>query len=336
MNKASTHELALIGAGRIGKVHAMAISAVENTRIRYVCDVNTKAASELASAYQAQTADLDTIFNDDKVTAIVIASATDTHADLLMRCVESNKPVFCEKPIDLSLQRARDVAKAIESTKVLCALGFNRRFDPQFNRLQQRVTAGELGALEAVIIISRDPAPPPIEYINVSGGLFRDMMIHDFDIARWIMGEEFETVHATGSVLVDDAIGKAGDVDSASVTMRTASGKIATISNSRRAVYGYDQRIEAFGEKGMLQAMNNTDTNLLFSGKTGVVADPPQHFFLERYADAYRLELTDFVKAMQEKREPLATHHDGVASLQLAEAANASLASGKTEAVADF
>ena len=311
-------QFALIGAGRIGKVHIRAVDSLPGTTVRYICDVHKPAAVELARECNAEVADLDTIFADDQVDAIIIASATDTHADLLKRCAASAKPVFCEKPIDLDLASAREVAGIVDNAGILCGLGFNRRFDPQFNRLQQRVTDGDIGAVETLLIISRDPAPPPIDYIKVSGGLFRDMMIHDFDIARWVMNEEFDTVYATGSSLIDKDIAKAGDVDTATVTLKTVSGRIAIITNSRRSTYGYDQRIEAFGEKGMLQAMNNKETNLVFSGESGVTSEMPLHFFLERYADAYRLELTDFVNALKNGTAPLADHHDGVASLQIA------------------
>lgn len=322
-------EFALIGAGRIGKVHAIAVNAVENARIRYVCDVHEPSATALASQYGATVSDVDTAFADDAVDAIIIASATDTHTPLLMQCVASGKPVFCEKPIDLSLASARAAAAAIDKAGITCGMGFNRRFDRQFSRLRERVAAGDIGALETLIIISRDPAPPPIDYIKVSGGLFRDMMIHDFDLARWILDEPINTVYASGSCLIDKNIGNAGDVDTASVTLKTCSGKIAMISNSRRAVYGYDQRIEAFGSEGMLQAMNNTETNLIHSGDKGVTGEQPLHFFLERYEQAYRTELEDFINALQNGSKPLADHNDGVASLQLAEAAMASLQSGQ-------
>ncbi len=331
-----TIEFALVGAGRIGRVHVRAVSSLPNTRIRYVCDVNADAAAEVAKECDASVADIDQIFSDAKVDAIIIASATDTHADLLKHCAASGKPVFCEKPIDLNLASAREVATIINEAGLLCALGFNRRFDPQFNLLQKRVANGDIGSVETLIITSRDPAPPPIEYIKVSGGLFRDMMIHDFDIARWLLNEEIDTVYATGSALVDIKIQDAGDIDTATVTLKTKSGKIALITNSRRSVYGYDQRIEAFGSGGMLQAMNNTETNLVFSGDKGVVAETPLYFFLERYADAYRLELTDFVEALEKGTAPLADHNDGVASLQLAEAAVASMANGREVKLADY
>lgn len=329
-------QFALIGAGRIGKVHAIAVNSVAGARIKSVCDVHAPSATALAEQYGADVAEIDDVFKDDSIDAVIIASATDTHTPLLKRCAEAGKPVFCEKPLDLSLSKAREAADAIEQSGIVCGMGFNRRFDPQFSLLKKRVANGDIGVLETLIIISRDPAPPPAEYISVSGGLFRDMMIHDFDIARWVLDEPIETVYAVGSCLVDKAIGKAGDVDTASVTLTTASGKIALITNSRRAVYGYDQRIEAFGSKGMLQAMNNTDTNLVFSGDNGVISEQPQHFFLERYQDAYRIELEDFVQALQQGTKPLADHHDGVASLQLAEAANASLKTGAAVKVQDY
>ena len=329
-------QVALIGAGRIGKVHAAAIDSVAGAQIKYVCDVHQPSATALAAQCNATVGDIDQVFADSEVDAVVIASATDTHAPLLKQCARHRKAVFCEKPIDLDLASARDAAVVIEQSGVLCALGFNRRFDPQFSRLQRRVTRGDIGELETLIIISRDPAPPPLEYIKVSGGLFRDMMIHDFDLARWILNEPIESVFAAGSNLVDAEIGQAGDIDTACVTLKTASGKIAMITNSRRAVYGYDQRIEAFGSKGMLQALNNTETNLVHSGEPGIISETPLHFFLERYQDAYRLELEDFVTALTTGGPPLANHHDGVLSLQLAEAAVASLNSGSTELVASF
>ena len=329
-------QIALIGAGRIGKVHAIAIYSVAGAQIKYVCDVLKPSATALATQCNATVTDVNQVFADDTVDAVVIASATDTHAPLLRQCAQHGKAVFCEKPLDLDLGSARAAASAIEESGVLCALGFNRRFDPQFSRLQRRVARGDIGELETLIIISRDPSPPPIDYIKVSGGLFRDMMIHDFDMAQWILSEPVESIFATGSNLVDSDIGQAGDIDTACVTLKTATGKIAMITNSRRAVYGYDQRIEAFGSRGMLQALNNTETNLVFSGEPGIVSETPLHFFLERYQDAYRLELEDFVAALESGSRPLANHNDGVRSLQLAEAAVASLQSGSTQSVADF
>jgi len=320
--------LALIGAGRIGKVHAMAVAGVAGANIKTVCDAHEPSAIEAAKACGAQVASIDSVFEDKEIDAVIIASATDTHAPLLKKCADKKMPVFCEKPIDLSLASARDAADHIEKSGILCALGFNRRFDPQFSKLHQRVQNGDIGTLETLILISRDPAPPPVEYIKVSGGLFRDMMIHDFDIARWVLDEPISSVFATGSALIDKKIGEAGDIDTACVTLTSTNGKIAMITNSRRSVYGYDQRIEAFGSNGMLQAMNNCATNLVHSNADGVSAEVPLHFFLERYQDAYRLELEDFIRALELGEKPLADHNDGVESLRLAEAAMQSLNSG--------
>ncbi len=318
----------LIGAGRIGKVHALAVQGVPGTRISHIVDAHPPFAAALAADLEAAVVSEDEAFADPTIDAYIIASSTDTHSPLLERCAAVGKPAFCEKPIDLDYSRAEQCSVAVAQAGITCMLGFNRRFDPQFSALKQRLAAGQIGTLETLIITSRDPAPPPLEYINVSGGLFRDMMIHDFDIARWMLDEEPTRLYATGSVLVDPAIGAAGDVDTASVTLSTASGAIAVITNSRRASYGYDQRIEAFGADGMLQANNNTDTNLVFSGEQGVIADKPQYFFLERYADAYRLELIHFVDALQQGTQPMTDISDGLAALRLADAALASLQSG--------
>jgi myo-inositol 2-dehydrogenase/D-chiro-inositol 1-dehydrogenase len=319
----------LIGAGRIGQVHALAVQGVPGARITEVVDVFPDAADKLASKIGAKVVTLDEIFQSPNVDAYIIASSTDTHAPLLERCAAVGKPVFCEKPIDLSFERAEACSKAVQDSGITCMLGFNRRFDPQFAYLKAQMDAGAIGKLETLIITSRDPAPPPAQYISVSGGLFRDMMIHDFDMARWLLGEEPTRIYATGSVLVDPAIGEAGDVDTASVTLNTKSGAIAIITNSRRATYGYDQRIEAFGEKGMLQAGNQIENTVKFAGAEGVMGAKPQFFFLERYADAYRLELTHFVQALQTGSKPATNENDGLAALRLADAAVESLKSGK-------
>lgn len=319
----------LIGAGRIGQVHAMAVQGVPGARITEVVDVFPEAAKKVADKFGAKVVTLDEIFASPNVDAYIIASSTDTHSPLLERCAAVGKPVFCEKPIDLSYERAEACSAAVKESGITCMLGFNRRFDPQFATLKQQMDKGVIGQLETLIITSRDPAPPPAEYIKVSGGLFRDMMIHDFDMARWLLGEEPTRLYATGSVLVDPAIGEAGDVDTASVTLNTKSGAIAIITNSRRATYGYDQRIEAFGAKGMLQAGNQIENTVKFAGAEGVTGAKPQFFFLERYADAYRIELTHFVQALQNGTKTATTEQDGLAALRLADAAVQSLKSGQ-------
>lgn len=321
----------LIGAGRIGKVHSLAVNNVAGAKIAYVVDAYQKNAEELAKTLDAKVLTEDQAFSleyTDKIDAYIIASSTNTHTPLILRCVDVKKPVFCEKPVDLNYETAKACAEKVHAAGIPCMLGFNRRFDPQFTLLKEEMKAGKIGQLETLIITSRDPSPPPVEYIGVSGGLFRDMMIHDFDMARFLLGEEPTKVYATGSVMVDPAIGKAGDIDTASVTLSTKSGAICVITNSRRAAYGYDQRIESFGEKGMLQAGNKLENTVSFLGEFGSNAAKPQFFFLERYADAYRIELEAFVKALQDGTPTPTTIDDGLKALALAEAALKSYQTG--------
>lgn len=321
--------LALIGAGRIGKVHARAIDEHPEVTLAAVADFHAPAAEALAAEYGARTLNADTVFEDDEIDAVLIASSTPTHADYLERAARAGKAVLCEKPIALDLARTVEALRVLESHPVTCALGFNRRHDPQFAALKRAVMEGRIGNLETLTIISRDPAPPPTEYIGASGGIFRDMTIHDFDMARWLLNEPIAEVHAEGSCLIDPGIGAAGDVDTAMVTLITNSGRLCHISNSRRACYGYDQRIEAFGSAGMLQAQNESDTRLRFTGEPGQVEGKPKWFFLERYAEAYRHEIDDFVDAWKQQRAPLAGADDGLQALRLAEAAERSRHEGR-------
>lgn len=317
--------LALIGAGRIGQVHAKTIAANPDVTLVAIADYHRPAAEALAEQYASRVMDADDVFDAADVDAVLIASSTPTHADYLERAARAGKAILCEKPIALDLARTRDALQVLESHPVTCALGFNRRHDPQFAALKKAVEEGRIGALETLTIISRDPAPPPAEYVPASGGLFRDMMIHDFDMARWLLGEPIAHVQAVGSCLIDPAIGDAGDIDTAMVTLVTASGRLCHINNSRRACYGYDQRIEAFGSAGMLQAQNESDTRLRFTGESGQVEEKPKWFFLERYATAYRNEIDDFARAWREGSAPLAGARDGLEALCLAEAAALSL-----------
>jgi myo-inositol 2-dehydrogenase/D-chiro-inositol 1-dehydrogenase len=267
------------------------------------------------------------------VDAVIVASSTDTHKTLVEASCRAGKAVFCEKPVDLDSARVREVLKVVEETGVMFFVAFNRRFDPSFSALQKSVRDGKIGKVEQVVLTSRDPGPPPIGYIKVSGGLFRDMMIHDFDMARWLLGEEPIEVYAVASCLVDPEIGQAGDVDTAAVTLKTESGAVCLITNSRRAVYGYDQRIEVFGSAGMLRAVNRTETGVELSNGDGVTRDKPMHFFLERYAAAYRIELDHFVDCLMQGTRPLAGGEDGLRSLLLADAATESARTGKPVAV---
>jgi myo-inositol 2-dehydrogenase / D-chiro-inositol 1-dehydrogenase len=319
---------ALFGAGRIGRIHAHNLRSNPQARLLHVCDVNAAAAAELAAACGASASTIEAALADRAVDAVVIASSTDTHAELIEASARAGKAILCEKPLDLDVARATRSLQAVERAGVLLAIGFNRRFDPSFAALQRRVAAGEIGAVECVTIISRDPAPPPVEYVARSGGLFRDMTIHDLDMGRWLLGEEIARVSAHGSCLVDAAIGRAGDIDSAVLVLETASGRLCHITNSRRCSYGYDQRIEVFGSAGMLRAGNQRATSVERAGEGGFQRDPVLHFFLERYAAAYRDELQAFVDVQHGQAAPLVSGLDGLRALQLADAAQQALRSG--------
>lgn len=324
---------ALIGAGRIGKIHAENIARHPQAQLAYVADAHAASAQELARRWSAQTIDLDAAVTASDVDAVLIASSTDTHADWIERCAAAGKPAFCEKPLDLDIQRATACLRTAERAGIPLYLGFNRRYDPSFMRLKREIAAGSIGQLETLHIISRDPAPPPVDYIKRSGGLFRDMMIHDLDMARWLLGAEPIEVFARGTA-VDAAIGAAGDVDTAMVMLRTADGKLCQIANSRRCAFGYDQRVEAFGSTGMVRADNHTATSVTVAGAAGFTTEPALPFFLERYADAYRLELDDFIAALGKKPVELASGEDGRRALMLADAAQRSLESGAPVALA--
>ncbi len=316
------------GAGRIGQIHAANVAAHAEAELRYIVDVSADAANAIAGRHGAKIADARQALNDEAIDAVIVASSTDTHADIVKAAARAGKAIFCEKPIDLELAPVDDCLAEVEAAGVMMQIGFNRRFDPSFAALHGQLRDGRIGAVELVAITSRDPAPPPIEYIRVSGGLFRDMMIHDLDMARWLVGEDPVEVFAAASCLVDDAIGAAGDVDTAAVVLSFASGALCQISNSRRAVYGYDQRIEVFGAKGMLRAHNRTPTSVELSTEDGIVADKPLYFFLERYAESYKAELDHFIDCVKGEATPLTGPVDGRMALVLAEAARTSLANG--------
>ena len=317
-------EFAQFGAGRIGAIHAGNLASMPGARLRYLVDVNAAAAKTLAERHGAKVADTKTALADPAVSAVLIASSTDTHADLAIAVAKTGKAIFCEKPIDLSLARVDACLAAVAAAKVPMFVGFNRRFDPSFAALRERVVRGEIGAVEQVIITSRDPGLPPIAFLKSSGGQFRDMTIHDFDMARWLLGEEPVDVFAYGSVLVDPAVGRIGDVDSAVIVMRTAAGRLCHINNSRRAAYGYDQRIEVLGAEGRLTAGNRVPTTVEIADGDSVRGDKPLHFFLERYEEAYKRELAAFIEALEKGRPMPVGPEDGRRALVLAEAALAS------------
>jgi myo-inositol 2-dehydrogenase/D-chiro-inositol 1-dehydrogenase len=323
-------KLLLLGAGRIGQVHAKNVTHSGVARIAGVVDVNKDAATKLAEACGARVFDgADAALDTADVQGVMICTSTDTHVDMILKAAARKLPIFCEKPVDLDMKKVERCLDEVKKAGVPLLMGFNRRFDPSFKNVRDRVRAGEVGAVESVTITSRDPQPPPPAYVKVSGGLFRDMMIHDLDMARYLLGEEPVSVFASGSVLVDPEIGKAGDVDSATVVLKTARGAMVTIGNSRRASYGYDQRIEVFGSKGVLFAHNPTPTTVVMLGEKGASADKPFHFFLERYADAYKAELAHFMDVIDGKEKPLVDGEDGRRALALADAAVESMKSGR-------
>ncbi|MBB3225983.1 myo-inositol 2-dehydrogenase/D-chiro-inositol 1-dehydrogenase [Luteibacter sp. Sphag1AF] len=322
-------DVAVFGAGRIGKIHAGNVARHPNARLRCVVDVNDAAARELATAHGASVASVDEVMNDASIGAVVIGSSTDTHADLMQRAAAAGKAIFCEKPVDLDLERARACAAAVEKAGVVCMIGFQRRFDPTFSALKARLVAGEIGTPEVLVVTSRDPGAPPVSYIKSSGGIFKDMLIHDFDIFRWILDDQAISIHATGSCLSDPAIAEAGDIDTTAVTIRTKSGRLCQINTSRRAAYGYDQRFEVLGSEGMLQAGHVKPTEVTaFTGKA-ISTDLPEHFFLQRYREAYALEIAHFFDALTEGTPVRTTIADGIRALELAELAARSWKEGR-------
>jgi myo-inositol 2-dehydrogenase/D-chiro-inositol 1-dehydrogenase len=326
-------ELALFGAGQIGSIHARNIAADPRAHLKYVVEMRREAAERVAAETGAQIADRATALADAAVTGIVIASATNTHSEIAIAAARAGKAIFCEKPIDLDLDRVDACLAAVARAGVPFQIGFNRRFDPSFRAVRQGIEDGRVGKVELVIITSRDPAPDGEDYLRVSGGLFRDMTIHDFDMARFLLGEEPVEVFAAGSCLVDPVFAKLGDIDTVMAVLRTPSGRLCHINNSVRAVYGYDQRIEVFGSEGMLRAGNRTPTSVELSGAAGVTTDKPHYFFLQRYAEAYAAELRAFVACLAEGRTPSPGTEDGRRAMLLAEAALASSKSGRFERV---
>ncbi|WP_027133325.1 inositol 2-dehydrogenase [Geminicoccus roseus] len=322
----------LFGCGRIGRMHADTIAAHPRAELRMVYDVVPAAAEAVAGRHGCVAAtEVDQLLESGEVDAVLIASSTDTHVDLITRSAKAGKAILCEKPIDLDIARVDACRDEIAPHKPILQLGFNRRFDPSFKAVQAGLAQGEIGKLELLVITSRDPGPPPAAYIKVSGGLFRDMMIHDFDLARFMLGEDPVAVSAMASVLVEPEIGRLGDVDSAMVTMKAASGALVHINCSRRAVYGYDQRLEAFGERGMLQVDNRRATTVRRYAADGTdTRDSLLDFFIERYAEAYTAELDAFIDAIEKGTPVPVGFEDGRRALILADAALQALKTGTT------
>ncbi len=323
--------IGILGAGRIGWVHAQSLTSLLGARLIAVADAIPKAARDLAHAYGAEARSIEGILSADDIGAVVIASPTTTHYDLIKMAATTGNAIFCEKPLDLSAERISDCLAHVSKAGVPLMTGFNRRFDANFASIKARIELGDIGNVELITILSRDPSPPPIDYIQTSGGLFRDMMIHDFDMARFLLGEDPIEVFAMGSCLVEADIGMAGDIDTAVVTLRTSSGKMCQISNSRRATYGYDQRVEVHGEKGMLRAENMLETQVEHASENGFTRSPTQAFFLERYTAAYAAEMRHFVEALQSNTPPSPTGEDGLKAQRLADAAARSFETGERQ-----
>ena len=328
--------VAVFGAGRIGRIHASNLAALSGVQLKYVFDPVPAAAADLAQKHGAQVATIEAVLADKSVDAVAICSSTDTHSDLITRSAAAGKHIFCEKPVDLSVPRAVACGEAVKAAGVSCMIGFQRRFDPTFNDASRRLLAGEIGTPEMLVITSRDPGAPPVEYLKASGGIFRDMLIHDFDVFRWILcadGDEPAWLSATASVLTDPAIKDAGDFDSTAVTIRTQKGRLCQINTTRRAAYGYDQRFEVLGSAGLLQCGNHTPTEVVQWNAAGIHADKPEAFFLQRYAAAYRLEIEHFFECLQSGAPFRTTVADGVAAQKLADVATQSANSGQPVAL---
>ncbi|MDQ0474009.1 inositol 2-dehydrogenase [Labrys wisconsinensis] len=325
--------LALFGAGRIGRIHARSIARHPRARLSHVVDPDGAAAAAVAAEAGGVPADAEAVFADPAVDAVVIASTAETHGTLIERAAASGKAIFCEKPIDRSTERTRAAIRTLRRAGTSLFLGFQRRFDPSFAALQQRLAAGEIGRPELVVLTSRDPAPPPIPYIEHSGGLFRESMVHDFDVARWLLGEEPTEVYATGSCLVDPRIAAVGSPDTAAVTLKTAGGAICVITLSWRAAYGYDQRAEVLGSAGMLRLDNRQATSVVKADAASIAGDRPLPFFLERYAEAYEAELDAFVTALESGTPFRPNEEDGLRALILADCAEQSARAGLPVAV---
>jgi myo-inositol 2-dehydrogenase/D-chiro-inositol 1-dehydrogenase len=324
--------LGIIGVGRIGRLHAENIANhIKNAHIRAVSDIDADKAKDWAKALGIELVyqDYQEILTDPAIEAVLICSSTDTHAWMIMEAARAKKHIFCEKPIDFDVTVIRQALAAVDEAGVKLQVGFNRRFDHNFRKVHDAVEAGKIGQTHIVKITSRDPEPPPIAYVKVSGGMFLDMTIHDFDMARFLAGSEVEEVFAAANVLVDPAIGEAGDVDTAVVTLKFENGAIGVIDNSRRAVYGYDQRVEVFGSAGCIAVANDTPTTAVISTDAGIITDKPKYFFLERYKESFIDEMKAFVNAVANDADTPVSGLDGLKPVLIGLAAKRSLQEGR-------
>ena len=320
----------IIGAGRIGRLHAdNLLNRVEGARLKAITDPFLDEDWAASRNIQRTGKDHRIMLEDPEIDAILIGSPSSEHAPQMIECAKAGKHIFCEKPIALNPEIIRNVLAEVDKSGVKLQVGFNRRFDPNFSAVQRQVASGALGDPHIIRITSRDPAPPPAEYVAGSGGMFLDMTIHDFDMARFLSGSEITEVHAYGAVLVDPEIGKAGDIDTAVISLKFANSALGIIENSRKAVYGYDQRVEVFGSKGTALADNNTPTSMVVFNELGTIRDKPLYFFLERYEKAFIAEMQAFVNAVRENEPTAVSGKDGLAPVLIAIAAQQSLKSRK-------
>ena len=331
--------IGIIGAGRIGKVHMQSITYnVPTAKVLGITDVFKDGLQELADKYGIEKVydDYKEMLADKDIDAVLVCSSTDTHADISIEAAKAGKHVFCEKPVDLTPEKVQAVIDAVAEAGVKLQVGFNRRFDHNFAHVRSLINEGKVGNLELIKITSRDPEPPPAEYAAVSGGMFLDMTIHDFDMARFLAGSDVTEVYASATCLVDPAIGEAGDVDTAIINLKFENGALGVIDNSRRAAYGYDQRIEVFGSKGAAMAANDTPTNVTVMNAEGVTTDKPLYFFLERYMQSFRDEMVQFVDAILNDKETPTTGVDGLNSILVALAAKKSVKEGRPVKISEI
>ena len=325
-------KLGLIGAGRIGKLHAEVLTYhIPEAEIKTVAEIYLDDVKAWANQLRTLnlTTDYSDILNDAEIEAVLICSSTDTHAQLIIEAAKAGKHIFCEKPIDFNIEKIKQALNSVKAAGVKLQIGFNRRFDHNFKKVREVVESGKIGDIHIVKITSRDPAPPPIEYLKVSGGIFLDMAIHDFDMARYLSISEVEEVYAQGAVLIDPAIGVIGDVDTAITTLTFKNGALGVIDNSRQAVYGYDQRVEVFGSKGYVEVKNDFPNSATLSTAEGVLSEKPHYFFLERYKMSYVEELKAFVDAVVNDKETPVTGNDGLQPVLIGVAALKSLTEKK-------
>ena len=321
-------KFAVLGAGRIGRIHAETLALrLPDSEVSVIADVDKSAAADTASRLRIPVAtdDSSAAIRRDDVDAVAICSSTDTHVKFIIEAAQAGKHIFCEKPVDMNLAHIDEALAAVDKAGVQLQIGFNRRFDPNFARVRRAIEEGEIGTPHRIHIVSRDPGPPPISYVRVSGGMMIDMTIHDFDMARFLIGSEVEEIYAVAKVMVDPAIAEAGDVDTALGVLKFANGVIGTIDNSRKAVYGYDQRVEVFGSGGKIESDNNYPNSAFVSTAQSVYRDLPLNFFLERYKESYVNEMRAFVDAVTNGTPVPVNGYDGRVPVVMAKAARLSI-----------